>query len=514
MGTAFTYQGRLLDANSVADGLYDLQFKLFDDPNIFISNQIGSDINVPDLDVIDGYFTAELDFSNVFDGNAYWLEIGVRPGDQNDPCAYTILEPRQEVTPTPYALHAKTAAYAENTARKISSTTFVIAASNSKHKNRADYTCDGTDDHVEIQAAIDALKAADGGQIILLDGVYNCDPMTITSSNITLNGLGSSTIIKLAPQNLDVLGEHSLLLIYGTEGNHLKNIVTRNIQFDGNKAAHSGTKTVNMEVINFKFIDGGMIENCLIKDAISEGIDIDYSTNIIVTKNGPITDCGGFGIHISEESTDCIVIANVVSCCGADFARGGIDQHSSSSQTIYIGNWAENCYRNYSMQGSAALFLGNHSRNGTNRDILDAVANYGFGTPNPHSPLSVYKAASNTPGETAFDITCELSAGGVAFGFRFSEDQDLILDRRYANQWFGNICFDRNTGNMLIGDGSVPAASALLELKSTNGALLLPRMTTMQRDALTAVNGMVIYNTTTKKVEFQEDGAWVTKKSK
>jgi len=109
MGTAFSYQGRLIDANAVADGFYDLQFKLFDDPNIVIGNQIGSDVNVPDIDVIDGYFTVPLDFGSVFDGNAVWLEIGIRPGDMNDPNVYTFLEPRQEITPTPYAIYAKTA---------------------------------------------------------------------------------------------------------------------------------------------------------------------------------------------------------------------------------------------------------------------------------------------------------------------------------------------------------------------------------------------------------------------
>jgi len=110
MGTAFTYQGHLYDANQVADGLYDFQFKLFDDPNVVIGNQVGSDVNVPDVDVIDAHFTVELDFgSDVFEGDARWLEIGVRPGDQNDPNVYTTLSPRQEVTPTPYAIYAKTA---------------------------------------------------------------------------------------------------------------------------------------------------------------------------------------------------------------------------------------------------------------------------------------------------------------------------------------------------------------------------------------------------------------------
>ncbi|KKM72205.1 hypothetical protein LCGC14_1422820, partial [marine sediment metagenome] len=64
---------------------------------------------------------------------------------------------------------------------------------------------------------------------------------------------------------------------------------------------------------------------------------------------------------------------------------------------------------------------------------------------------------------------------------------------------------------MLIGSVStVPASSAILELLSTTGALLLPRMTTTQRNALTAVDGMILYNSTTGQFNFREGGAWVT----
>lgn len=67
---------------------------------------------------------------------------------------------------------------------------------------------------------------------------------------------------------------------------------------------------------------------------------------------------------------------------------------------------------------------------------------------------------------------------------------------------------DKATGQVGIGTAT-PTTSALLDLTSTTGAMLLPRMTTVQRDALTAANGMVIYNTTTKAVEGYEDGSWV-----
>ncbi len=51
--------------------------------------------------------------------------------------------------------------------------------------------------------------------------------------------------------------------------------------------------------------------------------------------------------------------------------------------------------------------------------------------------------------------------------------------------------------------------SACLEIQSTDGAFLLPRMTTVQRDAIAVPsNGMMIYNTTTNTINAYENGAW------
>jgi len=108
MGTAFTYQGRLIDTNQPADGIYDFKFKLYNAQEN--ASQIGSAITIDELDVTEGCFTVELDFgSGVFDGNARWLEIGIRPGEQNDPNVYTTLTTRHELTPTPYAIYAQSA---------------------------------------------------------------------------------------------------------------------------------------------------------------------------------------------------------------------------------------------------------------------------------------------------------------------------------------------------------------------------------------------------------------------
>ena len=106
MGTAFTYQGRLMEREQSAEGLYDLQFKLFDGPAD--GNQTGGTVEANDVDVIDGYFTLELDFgSGVFDGDARWLEVAVRPGALTDPNLYVTLPQRQPVTACPYALQTR-----------------------------------------------------------------------------------------------------------------------------------------------------------------------------------------------------------------------------------------------------------------------------------------------------------------------------------------------------------------------------------------------------------------------
>ncbi len=100
VGTAFTYQGRLTDGGNPANGQYDFQFRLFD--ALTGGSAIGT-VNVGDQQVTDGLFTVQLDFgADMFKGEARYLAIGVRPGVSTG--AYTVLAPRQPLTPAPYAL--------------------------------------------------------------------------------------------------------------------------------------------------------------------------------------------------------------------------------------------------------------------------------------------------------------------------------------------------------------------------------------------------------------------------
>lgn len=51
----------------------------------------------------------------------------------------------------------------------------------------------------------------------------------------------------------------------------------------------------------------------------------------------------------------------------------------------------------------------------------------------------------------------------------------------------------------------------LFEWQTSVDATVSPSMTTTERDALPAKNGMIIYNTTTNAFNFYENSVWVIK---
>ncbi|MBI3852845.1 MAG: hypothetical protein HY298_21530 [Verrucomicrobia bacterium] len=102
-GTAFTYQGRLADGGTPANGSNDFTFAVFASASGGLP--LAGPIKVEDVIVSNGLFTATVDFgAGVFTGTNLWLEIGVRPGDSGG--GYTDLAPRQLITATPYAMLA------------------------------------------------------------------------------------------------------------------------------------------------------------------------------------------------------------------------------------------------------------------------------------------------------------------------------------------------------------------------------------------------------------------------
>jgi len=117
-GTAFSYQGRLSNANAPANGIYDVTFTLY------ATNVTGSAVSAPVTNtavaVTNGLFTTLVDFGSAFTVSSNWLEIAVSTNGAN---SFTTLAPRQQLTPVPYAI------YSENAGSALLATTAASASS-------------------------------------------------------------------------------------------------------------------------------------------------------------------------------------------------------------------------------------------------------------------------------------------------------------------------------------------------------------------------------------------------
>lgn len=101
-GTAFNYQGRLVQNGVSANGLHDFIFTLHDAE--VGGNVLGAPLPRNSIMLNAGEFVASLDFGpGIFTGASRWLEVSVRPAGV---ATFTLLNPRQAISPTPYAIYA------------------------------------------------------------------------------------------------------------------------------------------------------------------------------------------------------------------------------------------------------------------------------------------------------------------------------------------------------------------------------------------------------------------------
>jgi hypothetical protein len=98
LGSAFSYQGRLVNGGVPASGSYDFTFRLYD--AAAGGAQIGGAVTLNGVAVAGGLFMVQLDFGPGAFGGARWLEITV---------GGVTLSPRQPLTAAPAALYAAAA---------------------------------------------------------------------------------------------------------------------------------------------------------------------------------------------------------------------------------------------------------------------------------------------------------------------------------------------------------------------------------------------------------------------
>jgi len=179
-------------------------------------------------------------------------------------------------------------------------TTLYVAAANASDRARAqaDFLCIGVNDHLVIQAALDALPAA-GGMVFLSEGTFNCEATINLDSNQTLKGCGRNTILTTSTVDLVFLSA------VGGNGTELTGIVIADLQIDGGAGAVSDCG------IYFEYVDYSYVENVYSRrhatwtGAWASGIVLLYSDYNTITGN----TCQGnnrYGISIDGSSNNTV----------------------------------------------------------------------------------------------------------------------------------------------------------------------------------------------------------------
>ena len=176
-----------------------------------------------------------------------------------------------------------------------STATFVIAASDSLYPARADYVCDGTDDDVQIQAAINALPAG-GGKVVLLDGTFNITTQTNLVSNMVIEGQGHST-------KLNQAGDNSVMGI-----NTETRFEIRDIKFESDR-------THDNALLNINDSSTGIIYSCQFRDCLNIGVSVYDVTNhgiwSLYVDNCYFYRCGAVGTTTGAFSVNTVDSTNI-----------------------------------------------------------------------------------------------------------------------------------------------------------------------------------------------------------
>jgi len=229
--------------------------------------------------------------------------------------------------------------------RRVNRSNIVTVAS-SEYDGAYDYKCDGTDDDVQIQAAIDYVSNTFGnGEILLTNGTFKITSMISVKANITIKGSGSqSTIIE---RDGDIYG----ISVLGSAGNLVSSFNVYNIGVI-EKTGNTTTKPL----YRISYAGDFLINNCSASGSNGSGFQIAYSENSTIS-TCVATNCANAttltGLHgiIVAASTSVNVLDCVASLNGGIAGNGtGIFVTSSNYCSVSESVASNNL--------SAGIFIG------------------------------------------------------------------------------------------------------------------------------------------------------------
>lgn len=189
-----------------------------------------------------------------------------------------------------------------------------------------------------------------GGLVLVEEGTYILRRQSVPS-NTHIRGKGLRENIILQHPAIDLAGgSSSILEIEGVSGSPLENIRIEGISFDGNKSNITNPEPNNCEAINFQYVTNCHVYDVYGFDIVSELVDWDDAEDCTAEKIYGV-DCGGYCVHISENSVNTYTKNSVALRCGLDNNRAGFDCFGSSSDCGIENCISKDCYIGVNVTG-------------------------------------------------------------------------------------------------------------------------------------------------------------------
>jgi parallel beta-helix repeat protein len=342
----------------------------------------------------------------------------------------------------------------------------LVAATDSSaaDKAAADYIADGTDDQVQINAALTSADPAGSGRktgkVYLFGGTYtthqtnNTNATILVPNNVTLAGAGSGTVVRLG--DIDATDN----LIENSDKTTGTGVIIRDMKLDGQDTANTaGTQSgIYLNTIGNGTTQGAKIVNVEARDFRDIGIVLDDSDNSIVERSATIGS--GYGISISWGSTNNTITGNKFQSNSSTgmYLNDGTHNNITSNNLLNNGSGGVN----FESSSQFNTFTGNSLR-GNGGNSIRVASSYNTITGNivyaNGDAIDFVGATYNTVSGNNVD-----GAGGSGVGFRFesSSNNNTITGNNFRNTGGSTtnnaIYIDASDSNVISNNGLTDAS--------------------------------------------------------
>lgn len=247
-----------------------------------------------------------------------------------------------------------------------------VASSTNSLFTAPNYTCDGINDNVEIQLALDRIKSAGGGTVFLSNGIFNVRTTLNVYEKTELIGAGIDTTVLRLINNAPMFAKAGFVRCL------TQNFISvKHLTLDGNRANQSRNATINYGRFGLytEACNNTIFDNLRVKNWYGYGIDphgiggTSVPSEYITITNNIVHDNGWDGITVDKCENSIVAYNNVY-----NNGRHGINICTGSKQVSTHDNIVTNNGWSFNGRPNGCGIMIQNNQNYTTRNI-DIMSN-------------------------------------------------------------------------------------------------------------------------------------------